>query len=76
MVGSRSDYIAVLLDRIAEELASISGHGTSRTYALENKICAWCEADCSKDDSFRDSASKREYLISALCQKCQDDFFR
>ena len=37
----------------------------------------WC-AVCSepvKEEDFHDSISKREYSISGLCQKCQDEVF-
>ena len=38
----------------------------------ENK-CSWCECDI---DKFRDKKSRHEYLISGLCQDCQDATFK
>ncbi len=38
----------------------------------ENK-CSWCECDIEK---FRDKNSRTEYLISRLCQDCQDATFK
>jgi len=39
----------------------------------ENK-CPMC-AEPINYDSFKDALSRREYAISGMCQKCQDDFF-
>ena len=39
---------------------------------IENKKCPFCKRDITE---FTDLVSKREYEISGLCQKCQDDFF-
>ena len=38
--------------------------------------CAWCNASKAKvQASFKDALSRKEYQISALCQKCQDEVF-
>ena len=42
--------------------------------------CFWCEADINLNDkrspnTFRGELSYREFLISGLCQKCQDKSF-
>lgn len=53
---------------VVDQLAkSIFGRSTSE--ALKNKTCVNCG---KKVDKFRDELSKKEYEISALCQKCQD----
>ena len=36
--------------------------------------CRWC-GQLVRADSFRDSVSGREYLITALCQGCQDEMY-
>ena len=36
--------------------------------------CRWC-GRLVRADSFRDSVSGREYLITALCQGCQDEMY-
>lgn len=36
--------------------------------------CPFCGKPVDPN-SFRDELSKREFQISGLCQKCQDDFF-
>ena len=38
----------------------------------ENK-CSWCDCNIEK---FRDTNSRTEYLISGLCQDCQDATFK
>jgi hypothetical protein len=35
----------------------------------------FCKTDIITEDSFRDDLSIKEYKISGMCQKCQDDFF-
>lgn len=37
-------------------------------------LCPFCGLDVMID-GFRDELSKREYHISGLCQKCQDETF-
>lgn len=46
--------------------------GRSRTQSIASGICVACGGDALK---FTDKLSEREYLISGLCQKCQDSFF-
>ena len=36
--------------------------------------CPFCNKKINPDE-FRDEHSRREYKISGLCQKCQDEFF-
>jgi len=48
--------------------------GKSQTEAKEEKICVYCHNKVKIED-FRDDLSRKEYGISGLCQKCQDDTF-
>ena len=48
--------------------------GRSQTEATEQKICVFCHKPIKMED-FRDALSIKEYRISGLCQKCQDDTF-
>jgi RNA polymerase-binding transcription factor DksA len=41
---------------------------------VEHGFCADC-GDPIKEEDFRDEQSKKEYSISGLCQRCQDDIF-
>lgn len=43
-----------------------------RTTAIESDTCAICYGPATH---FTDDVSRREYCISGLCQKCQDNFF-
>lgn len=40
--------------------------------ALENNLCPSCKGSIT---AFRNEKSQREWLISGLCQKCQDSTF-
>lgn len=42
--------------------------------AVEQRICPFCgvKVDPTK---FRDALSVKEFMISGLCQKCQDETF-
>jgi uncharacterized protein with PIN domain len=42
-----------------------------------NKKCPFCEKDLSEatPETFRNTISWKEYTISGLCQKCQDNVF-
>lgn len=41
----------------------------------KNGICPFCKKKVDIND-FKDKLSEREFQISGLCQKCQDEFFR
>lgn len=47
--------------------------GKSRVATIRSGKCMTC-AD-GNADYFRDGASRREYLISGMCQRCQDKVF-
>jgi len=38
-------------------------------------ICPFCGREINPMNEFKDEKSRREYEISGLCQKCQDEFF-
>lgn len=42
--------------------------------AVEKGLCPFRGKPVSIED-FRDDLSRREFKISGLCQKCQDEFF-
>jgi len=48
--------------------------GRSQTEAKEKKICVYCGKKIMIGD-FKDNLFIKEYEISGLCQKCQDDTF-
>lgn len=45
----------------------------SKKEVIEGK-CPMCSKEI-KETEFKDKLSKKEYSISGLCQKCQDDIF-
>lgn len=46
----------------------------NRRKTIENGDCVFCDHKIEENE-FRDEISKKEYSISGMCQKCQDDFF-
>lgn len=47
-------------------------YGRTNTEALKDQICV----DCGKPATeFKDRISKQDYLITGLCQQCQDDMY-
>ena len=49
--------------------------GRSRVAVIQAGECMFCDATGITQDSFKDTASVREYSISAICQDCQDNTF-
>ncbi len=56
-----------LRDRIA-----LGIYGITASDAISQNVCVACKASAM---TFRDQLSGREYLISGLCQTCQDAVF-
>lgn len=46
--------------------------GRNRMHSIENSICNLCGEGATK---FFDQISRKEYFISGMCQKCQDEAF-
>ena len=65
----RSKELQSFLDKFTKKV-----FGMSQTEAKEQYICVCCHNEI-KDEDFRDDISRKEYDISGLCQKCQDDTF-
>ncbi len=43
---------------------------------IENtSICVFCKVDVNPETDFNDEISLREWNISHICQKCQDEVF-
>jgi len=63
MPTEKSPGIESLLTQIA---------GISRQEAARTMVCACCKKPLGK---FRDELSQREWAISGMCQKCQDEVF-
>ena len=65
----RSKEVQSFLDTFAER-----AFGRSQTEAKEKNLCVFCGKEIKMED-FKDQLSIKEYSISGLCQKCQDDTF-
>ena len=49
--------------------------GRDRTATIAVGGCTTCDSQRNYKSSFREKESLEEYLISGMCQPCQDDFF-
>jgi len=65
----RTKELQSFLDNFAKK-----SFGRSQTKAKEKKVCVFCGKEIKMED-FRDQLSIKEYGISGLCMKCQDDTF-
>ena len=67
MSEEKSLEMETLLNAITKQ-----AFGMSREEATTKQICVICKQDATE---FRDALSEKEYSISKLCQKCQDQVF-
>jgi len=60
-----------------ENIMRAVGFGEHVDLAKAGK-CPWCKAETGNltEKDFRDAISWKEFGISGLCQKCQDNFFK
>lgn len=65
----KSPEIEKFLDKYTE-----INFGKSKADAKAEKVCVFCHKPIKMKD-FRNELSRREYKISGICQKCQDDIF-
>ena len=65
----KSPEIKKVLDNFTED-----AFGKSKTDAEAEKICVFCHKSIKMKD-FRNELSRKEYKISGICQRCQDDVF-
>ena len=56
-----------------EEIMKQSGF-SKEVEKVNNKICPFCNKSINNKD-FRNHISMKEYIISGLCQSCQDKTF-
>jgi len=49
--------------------------GVNRGEEIVKMNCVWCKKNIPSPSDFRNEKSLREYMISGMCQKCQDDTF-
>jgi hypothetical protein len=54
-------------------LSSLMGKDRSEVIRLGK--CMTCDRVGNTHTSFRDDLSRKEYQISGMCQRCQDDIF-
>ena len=68
-----SDKKSITIKKALNDMASkIGSNKNNRTYSIANESCVFCN---KKDLSFSTTLSKKEFLISGICESCQDAFF-
>ena len=62
------------IEKLLDKFSYLTNNGTrrTRTYSIKNNICLICGSPVQ----FRDKLSEKEYTISGMCQKCQDETFK
>lgn len=65
--SEKSPEMERVLDKLCEEVC-----GVKRTTSIRSDICVWCKESAT---DFVDALSRKEFMISGLCQKCQDKVF-
>lgn len=65
----RNAKIQEVVDRLSKQMC-----GYTQEEAIELKVCTTC-GDKVDVGNFVDELSRREYKISGMCQKCQDEVF-
>ncbi|PNX45642.1 MAG: hypothetical protein BV459_07980 [Thermoplasmata archaeon M11B2D] len=69
------DHVPITAERIKElSTRPIAQIDPNFITSIQNKKCPTCGEEISQEE-FRNDISKREYNISGMCQKCQDDVF-
>lgn len=64
---SKSPEMVNALDQLSQ-----AWYGRSRSECLDKRICVVCGGPAT---DFTDFLSRKEYGISGMCQKCQDETF-
>ncbi len=64
-------YKAEGMKKYLEEV-SMAAFGRSRIKSIKADICVECGEPATE---FNDNLSRKEYTISGMCQKCQDDIY-
>mgnify|MGYP007094219909 CR=1 FL=1 len=56
----------------AQPIEDLLNQLTNRTEKIKSSACVTCD---TPSVIFADELSEKEYTISGMCQKCQDNFF-
>lgn len=67
--GNRAGSMQKVMDALSKRMC-----GHTQEEAMKLGVCTTCGGDVDLDN-FVDEFSKREYKISGMCQKCQDEVF-
>ena len=65
-MSNKDQSIEAILEEFSKHFS------TPRSTAFMRRTCVICGESATH---FNDAISEREYRISGMCQKCQDDYF-
>lgn len=61
------------IDRLIDDMAkTVNPESKGRVGSIKSGVCVLCNQPAIE---FKDELSRKEYTISGMCQKCQDDVF-
>ena len=69
--SKREEKLMDKLESLLDILSSDREYEKRFVIAKVSKSCIWCGNEAVE---FRDASARLEYFVSALCQKCQDEF--
>ncbi len=69
MSGKKSVTIKKALNNMASK---VGNNKNNRTNSIKYKSCVFCN---KKNLFFTNALSRKEFLISGICEECQNDFF-
>jgi hypothetical protein len=65
--GMKASNKSLMIDKMLTAFT-----GKDRKETVVNNLCMLCSKEA---DLFKDDISRKEYLISGMCQTCQDEVF-
>lgn len=68
------ETVAEKVNNIQEKYPIIRKLFPNEVERIEQGRCPFCNKEINKEE-FRNEISLKEFKISGICQKCQDDFF-
>jgi len=66
--SKKSDEMAEFIENFSKAMFG----GVGRAASIARNICVTCKGDAV---AFDDALSQKEFTISGMCQKCQNDTF-
>ena len=73
MEENMSDKKSITIKKALNNMASKVGNNKNdRTHSIKHKSCVFCNKE---NLYFTNALSRKEFLISGICEECQNAFF-